>query len=135
MSLKDYIPGEMVVVIGAITVDNFESLTVEKVEDDWTFDSGSAGEETRTLNSSRRTMYTIELQQTNEANLYLSELKRDNPKATTNIGIVDPNGASAHACSRATIQKVPTATYNKTESSTRSWVLIGPEDVNIIGGN
>jgi hypothetical protein len=65
----------------------------------------------------------------------LYELTKTNKKATTNISIVDPNGLSAYACSRASILKPPTAEFSKTESGTRTWELIGPNDINITGGN
>jgi len=135
MGLKDYIPGEMVVVVGAIIIDNWVKLTVAKVDETWSFTSGSGGEATRTLNGSKLVKYTLELPQTNEGNLSLYELTKTDRKATTNIAIVDPNGASSYACSRATIIKPPDAEFSQTEAGTRTWELIGPEDINITGGN
>jgi len=133
MGLKDYIPGEMSVVVGTAIVNDWESLDVEYDDDFWKFSQGSGGEITRTKNSSRLGTITVELPQTQEANLILSTAAEGND--TINCSIVDINGNSVHVITKATVLRKPNSPYSKDESSTREWKLKGSLDINVIGGN
>ena len=133
MALKTYIPGEMAVIVGAAIVNDFESLSVEYDEDWWNWYVGSGGEATRTKNSSRLGMMTVELPQTSEANAVLTLAA--NLDDTILINFVDTNGLSVHLMGEGTILRIPTAGYAKTESGTREWQSKGILDINTIGGN
>ena len=130
MATKTYKPGDMIVLVGLAIVTDWESLNVEFDEDFWSFYTGSGGEVTRTKNSSRLGMITVEIPQTNAANKILSvaaELDELIP-----CSIVDPSNIAAHSIPEATIMKKPAAGYSKTEQSTREWQMKGSLDVNNI---
>lgn len=131
--MKDYIPGSMAVIIGTTNVTNWESLSVDYDEDFWTFYSGSGGELTRTKNSSRLGMITVEIPQTSPANAELSAAAASD--GVINTTIMDVGGLSIHQISEGTVMRIAPASYAKTDQSSRTWILKGNLDINIVGGN
>ena len=133
MSDKTYKPDQVTVSVGAVIITNFLSVTVSEEEDDWSYESGSGGEETRIKNSNKHGTITLELPQSTEANLQLSSIAAAD--ATVPVNIADLSGFSLHSMPTGSINKTPDAVYNKSEASPREWAIGGRLAVNTIGGN
>lgn len=133
MSTKTYLPDEIALVAGGTIIEDFEEVTVEKDDDDWSFSSGSNGELTRSHNPSKKGTITISIMQTNSGNDILSGYS--DSKALIPVAIEDNNGTSLHAMPEGTIVNKPSKTYNKNELNAVEWIIGGNLEVNHVGGN
>lgn len=132
MADKTYDPSEVVLVVGGIILNSWDSISVSKDEEKWTFSVGTLGESTKTKNLSRMHTISITLAQASLDNLSLNSFLiagLDIP-----VSVIDKNGNSLHIMSKGTVVKPADATYEK-ESSQREWQIKGDVDISVVGGN
>jgi len=133
MSDKTYKPDEVSVLVGAVIVTNFLSVTISLEEDKWAYEAGSGGEETRIKNSNKHGTITLELPQSTDVNLQLSSIAEAD--ATVAVGVIDGSGNSIYAMPTGSINKIPDSVFGKNEANSREWVIGGRLAVNVVGGN
>ena len=133
MSTKTYHPSLVAIALGSVIVSDFETVTVEREEDKFAFTAGSAGEVTRTKNSNKIGMFTVEIPQTNDANFLLSQLEAVD--ALFPAIIQDNSGLSIYSIPEASVMKIAYSEFAKTESGTRSWIIKGELVLAVVGGN
>lgn len=129
--MQTYTPKDVNIIVGTTIVDDWETVSVVKDEDDNTFDTGADGEVSVTENANDLGTFTITCPQTSKTNLVLSAFGKS---AVLPIVIRDKSGSSLHAATKAKRIKPPDAEYGK-EKGTRAWSYRGKLDINIIGGN
>jgi hypothetical protein len=132
-AIKTYSAAEVIVAVGIYYVSDFESITVEQDDDDWTMVVGTAGEISRGYTANHMGRITIVAPQTNAINLSLSSIL--NTKAVVPVYVKDNNGYSLHLIGEATLLKPPTSEYAKVNAGSREWVFVGKLLSNTIGGN
>jgi len=130
--MKTYSPKEVSIIVGTLIVSNFESVSVELDEDEWSFVAGADGELTRIENANKLGTATLVLKQSAESNDALSGLAVTG--GTFPFVVADKSGKSLHVMPEATIAKRPMAEYGK-EASDREWTIKGKLSIHNIGGN
>lgn len=133
MATKTYIPGQVTVVIGAVIIDNWESLNVTFEEDTWSFHHGSGDEMTRIKNNNRQGVIAIELPQTSSFNAQLTAIHDSD--STVSVEVLDGSGNSLYAMPEGSVMKIPDSPFSKNEMSMREWNVGGRLEAALIGGN
>lgn len=139
-SLKEYLPDEVSIVLGAILVDGYadgEFVSVEHDENDWNLYQGASGDATRARSNKRSATIAFTVQQTAECNDLLSALRLldlATGKGKVPLLIRDGSGRAVFAAEAAWIEKAPTASFSG-ETQTRTWTIRTHELVANHGGN
>lgn len=142
MAVHTYNPQKVVVIVNGFNVTGFADGTfvnIAMVNDAITTSVGADGEIARAIQSDRRCTVTLTLQQTSEANTFLSTLfNMDMLTCGGRIGpilIQDLCGDTIFSASQAWIAKPADIEYGK-EISNRAWnIQTGAPGVYNVGGN
>ena len=132
-TVKTYDPTEVTFALGVVLVTDFEEIGIDQDEDNWSHTAGSSGEITETRTASTLTTVTLSLTQTSDFNTALSAIHTAGIRVP--LFIKDHNGSSVLAIPNARITKPAPKTFNKSEANTSDWIIKGPADLNITGGN
>jgi len=130
--MKTYSPEEVSIIIGGSIIKGWETVTVSRDEDEWSFVAGTDGESTRTKNANKLGMFELVMSQSSEDNLVLSSFSVSG--SLLNSAIKDNSGNSLHVIPAATIVKPADAEYGK-EAGNRTWQAKGDLSVHVVGGN
>lgn len=132
MSVKTYDPSEVAIIIGGSIISSWNSITIAREEDGWTFSTGTSGEVTRTKNLNKMGTLTLLLPQTSADNAVLSAFQiAENVLACS---VIDKSGTSIGLMPEGTVVKVPDSEFAK-ESGEREYQIKGDLVEFIAGGN
>ena len=133
MSTKNYVMGELALVVGGFPIAGKVSVNVTYPNDLNTVTFDTEGEATFSENSNYNwAEMEIELSQAAASNLEMSGLLLTN--ATIPIALKDTSGNSVHIMPEARFMKLPDASYEQ-EAGTRTWPVMGYDIAHTIGGN
>lgn len=134
MTINTYSPSDVTLMIDGYKVSGWESITIKRDRDSYTFISGIRGKNTRVRNYDKAATISIELLQTSEAHDILNEIHRkdivDNDTeefATTDsarlvVTLKDKSGTSSFQSEDAYIVGFPEIKYTQGFES-RVWVI------------
>lgn len=127
--IKTYSPKDIFIKVGAYLITEFQKVTVEKDDDEFTSSVCTTGHMTRTYNPSMAGKVTIVLPQTTPQNKQmLDEHKRILAGYAqgefSKITIADKLGNSLHTMTEGTCTKRPNGEYDK-DPTDREWGFFG----------
>ena len=130
--MRNYDPNEVSLIVGGAIIA-FDSMTLERDEDAFTYSAGTSGESTRTKNANVLATLTITLPQSSRSNDSLSLLYQAGEAVP--VLIKDNLGTTIAGMPLATASKLPAINFEK-ESTTREWMIKGDmPDTAFVGGN
>lgn len=132
MSVKTYDPSQVAIIIGGRIIKSWNTVTVTRDEDGWTFSAGTSGESTRTKNLNKLGMIEIDMPQTSEDNAILSAFEIAGN--TLNSSVIDKGGTSVALVPEGTVVKSADSEFAK-ESGSRVWQIKGDLVGFVVGGN
>ena len=132
MSVKTYDPSQVAIIIGGRIIGSWNTVTVTRDEDGWTFAAGTSGEVTRTKNLNKLGMLELVLPQTSEDNAVLSAFEIAGN--TLNSSVLDKSGTSVALMPEGTVIKAADSEFGK-ESGERTWQIKGDLVSFLVGGN
>ena len=130
--LKTYDPSQVAIIIGGSILKSWNTVTVSRDEDGWTFSSGTSGESTRTKNLNTLGMIEIVMPQTSVDNAILSAFQIADGLLSS--AVIDKGGTSVALLPEGTVVKQADSEYGK-ESGERTWQIKGDLVGFIVGGN
>lgn len=143
MATKVYDPDQLsIVVCGIPLTGGFAEgvmVEIEQDEDDFVEVVGTLGDVTRSKKMNKMTTITVRLMQTSDANSALSALANLDQNAPNGAGIGvtkvnDLSGTSLYLFSKSWIAKVPTVTFDATDT-VREWKIRGNRTARVDGSN
>ena len=132
MGVKTYDPSQVAIIIGGRIIGSWNTVTVTRDEDGWTFAAGTSGEVTRTKNLNKLGMLELVLPQTSEDNAVLSAFEIAGN--TLNSSVLDKSGTSVALMPEGTVIKAADSEFGK-ESGERTWQIKGDLVSFLVGGN
>lgn len=141
MSVKNYDPKKISVIIAGLPITGFADGTFAKVardEDAFTAVVGATGEVTRVQNANKMGKLTITLLGSSASNDYLSSLATaDEISGAGTFGamVKDNKGTSLYGAATAWIAKSPDAEWSKENNGHREWVIATDELIVFAGGS
>lgn len=132
MELKTYDPKEVNIIIGGAIIGSWNTVTVEREEDQNIMSAGTSGENTRTKNANNLGTITVTLPQTSGDNAILTGLAVADD--VFSVMVQDKSGESIHVMAEAVIGKRPAAEYGK-EAGEREWTIMGGLSTDLSNGN
>ncbi len=133
MEPKTYDPSQGSLVVGGTLMSDkaWNSITIERVEDGWSFNTSTSGKSTRTKNLNKRTQLTIAVPQSSDVNdLMSAKYATDSLQSCT---FIDRSGTTVATMPYGTIVRIPSAEFAK-ESGEREWMIEG-DAIIFLGGN
>ena len=122
MAIKTYDPSQVSVIVGGSIITSWNTVTPDRDEDSFTFNTGTTGESTRTKNLNKMGTFTIVLPQTSADNAVMSGFEVGG--SLISCSIIDKSGASLAVMPEGTVMKPATSEFGK-ESGEREWVVKG----------
>lgn len=130
--IKTYDPGQVAIIVGGAIIKSWNSVTLSRDEDGFTFNTGTSGEVTRTKNLNKLGGIAINLPQTSGDNTILSAFEIAGNALSCSV--IDKNGVTLGLMPEGTVVKAPDAELGK-ESGERDWLIKGDLVTFIVGGN
>lgn len=138
--MKTYDPKLVVVIVGGVQITGFADgtfVTVRRNSDAWSLQMGVDGEGTRSKSNDKSGQIEIQLMQSSQSNVYLSNLALADE--LNNAGLVpamvkDNGGSSLAVAEQAYIKKTPDG-ENAREAGPRTWVIETDNLQHFVGGN
>jgi len=133
MGTKTWDPSLGTLMIGGTLASekSWNKISVARVEEGWTFQTGTSGETTRVKNLNKRSQITITVPQASDMNDIMSQ------KFITgdllSCGFIDRSGRSIVSMPEGTIVKPADMEFDK-EAGEREWMIEGDADI-FVGGN
>ena len=137
---KTYSPGQVVVVVGLLTIDTFDEVNVSKAEDTFSHSSSATGHITRVENMNNIGTIEIVLPQATTQNkdlvdMYASVLSNlSTSSGFVSVSVQDTLGETRHVITEGSFKKVPDSKYGK-DVNNRTWVCEGRLTDNYPAGN